>query len=80
MKRPYLCVDDYGMGGIWLFVDARSPKEIAAKYPELRVYEEAPEFLDDELLARIEAELRFDVDDPPRGFLAELVAARKGRG
>jgi hypothetical protein len=54
------------MGGIWLFVDARSPKEIAAKYPELRVYEEAPEFLDD--------------DDPPRGFLAELVAARKGRG
>lgn len=79
MKQPYLCVDDYGMGGIWLYIDANTPGEITDKYPELQVFDAPPDFLSKELLDRIESELHFDVDEPPHGFLADLVTARGKR-
>ena len=79
MKRPFLAVDDYGMGGIWLYIDARSPDEIGRTYPELKVFPEPPDFLTPDQLERIEAELHFDIDEPPRDYLAELVEARERR-
>jgi hypothetical protein len=78
MKRPFLVVDDYGMGGIWMYVDARSAEEISSAYPELKVFDEAPTFLDEDQLTQIKAEMRFDVDQPPRDYLAKLVE-RRGR-
>lgn len=72
MKRPYLAVDDYGMGGIWLCVDARSPAEITHAYPELEVFEEPPTFLDETELDRIKANRLYDIDAPPTGYLAEI--------
>jgi hypothetical protein len=77
MKRPFLAVDDYGMGGIWLYIDARSPEEIERVYPELKVFPEPPDFLMPDQLERIESELHFDIDEPPRDYLAELVEARE---
>jgi hypothetical protein len=75
-KRPFLACDDYGQGGIWMFIDARSPTEVTGAYPELTVFEDPPDLLPREELERIEQELHFDIDRPPRGYLAELVAAR----
>ena len=77
MKHPYLAVDDYGMGGIWMCIDARSPEEIERLYPELTVFPDPPDFLSPEQLKRFEAERHFDVDELPRDYLADLVAARK---
>jgi len=79
MKRPFLAVDDYGMGGVWMYVDARSAEEIVNAYPELKVFEEPPTFLDEEQLKRIESELHFDVDQPPHDYLAKLVERRGDR-
>ena len=33
-KRPFLVAYDYGMGGLWGVIDARSEGEIHAKFPE----------------------------------------------
>jgi hypothetical protein len=79
MKRPFLAVDDYGMGGIWLFIDARSADEITRIYPELKVFPEPPEFLTGQELERVESDLHFDIDEAPRDYLADLVAAREQR-
>ena len=75
-KRPYLACDDYGMGGIWIYLDARSPQEISDTYPELTVFEEPPPFLTTDQLERIDAELHFDIDEPPGDYLASLIEAR----
>jgi hypothetical protein len=75
-KHPFLAANDYGQGGIWMYIDTRSAAEIAEAYPELTVFEEPPEFIARDDLKRIEQELHFDIDLPPSGFLAELVAAR----
>ncbi|MEY2430376.1 MAG: hypothetical protein QOC92_101 [Acidimicrobiaceae bacterium] len=45
MKRSFLAVDDYGMGGIWMYIDALSPEEIERAYPELKVFPDPPDFL-----------------------------------
>jgi hypothetical protein len=76
-KQAFLACDDYGQGGIWMFIDARSSAEIAEAYPELRVFEEPPDFLTQEKLDQIDDELHFDIDMSPSGYLAELVAARE---
>jgi hypothetical protein len=77
MTREFFAVDDYGQGGIWLVIHARSAAEIEAKYPELRVRHEPPEFLEPGTLERLRRERRFHIDDPPSGYLAEIVADRR---
>jgi hypothetical protein len=46
MKRPFLAVNDYGMGGIWLYIDASSTAEVEQLYPELKVFSEPPRLSD----------------------------------
>jgi hypothetical protein len=41
------------------------------------VFSEPPDFLTPDQLKRIESESHFDIDEPPRDYLAELVAARE---
>jgi hypothetical protein len=49
-----------------MYIDANSASEIVKAYPELRVFEEPPEFLSEKELERIGHELHFDVDQYPR--------------
>ena len=78
-KRSFLVVDDYGMGGIWMYIDAESERDIVAAYPELKVFKEPPDILSSDTLDRIRAERHFALDDPPSGYLADIGAARKHR-
>jgi hypothetical protein len=77
MKRPYLVLYDYGMGGVWAYILARSPEEIGQEYPELVVYDQPPDFLTPTALNRIETTLTIDIDDRGNPFLAELVKERQ---
>ena len=74
-KKPFLAVYDYGQGGIWVVIDARSANEIESVYPELKVVLHRPPWLSDADMARIEQKFHFDVD-APAGWLALLVEQR----
>lgn len=73
MKHKYLVVYDYGMGGIWLFIYAKSAAEIEITYPELSVVEHYPDWLKGEHLRQIERDETYDIDEAPRGLLLSLV-------
>jgi hypothetical protein len=72
MKRPFLTVYDYGMGGVWRVLLAESEAEIAAKYPELTVIVEQPPWMSNETLSEIETRSTVDIDDTTEPFLASL--------
>jgi hypothetical protein len=75
-KETFLAVYDYGQGGVWVLIDARSSGEISAKYPELSVVADKPEWLTDETLDEIRTKMHFDIDDEPNGWLLTLVGNR----
>jgi hypothetical protein len=70
-KREFFAVDDYGMGGIWCILYARSAAEVTRKYPKLQVAEERPSWMTDETYLRILDVRSFDIDDEPRGYLLD---------
>lgn len=73
VKRKFLAVYNYGMGGSWMFINARSAGEIRARYPILDVVESIPEWMTPEVRRQIERVHTYDIDDPPTGsFLALL--------
>jgi hypothetical protein len=78
-KRTFLAVYDYGMGGVWCVIDARSPDEIMAKYPELSVVDIHPAWMSSDDYARIALNRRTDIDDEPSGWFQALVEGRKPR-
>ena len=45
----YLTCYDYGQGGIWLYIEAGNPAEIAARYRDLTVFETPPAWWTDEM-------------------------------
>lgn len=77
MKKKYLAVYDYGMGGVWLFMYARSSGEIIKMYPELTVVDEPPVGLDKKHLDIIATNRTFDIDEAPTGWLLSLVEGRQ---
>jgi hypothetical protein len=72
VKRQYLIVYDYGMGGLWGGMTARSEQEILQKYPSLKVMEVRPEWMSEAEYDLILLEYSFDIDDEPREWLAKL--------
>lgn len=76
VKQRFLVLYDYGQGGVWAFIHARSEAEIKSRYAELDIYHETPEWLSSEVVSRIEERMTFDIDKP-EGWLAELGASRK---
>jgi hypothetical protein len=70
MKKQYLVVYDYGMGGLWGVIAARSEQEILQKYPSLEVVVARPGWMSDAEYSLIISKNSFDIDDEPRGWLA----------
>jgi hypothetical protein len=62
-KSRYLTVYDYGTGGVWSFVLARTAKEIEDTFRDLNVVESTPDWLNDDERMDIEKHKTFDIDD-----------------
>jgi hypothetical protein len=71
-KQQYLVVHDYGMGGVWGVMAARSGEEIRRKYPQLEVLEVRPDWMSEADYHDILSNSSFDIDAEPRGWLAKL--------
>jgi hypothetical protein len=76
-KQEFLIVYDYGSGGLWGVMRARSAEEILARYPELRVEKERPEWMTDALFADVRRVDTHDIDDEPHGLLKSLLSGRR---
>ena len=65
-KRPFLVVYDYGTGGVWIYIYAKSAEQIKARYPGLTVITEWRDWMTPdrvvELTATIGASMTFDID------------------
>jgi hypothetical protein len=77
MKRRYLAVYDYRVGGVWALVAANSSAEITERYPVLIVNEDRPSWMTDEVYHRIAETSAFDIDDPPPNWLVDAIKASK---
>lgn len=72
-KQKFLVVYDYGQGGIWAFVWARSEEEIHDRFRDLKVVESVPLWLTGDQLRVVEQRMTFDVDDvKPGDWIARL--------
>jgi hypothetical protein len=72
MKRQYLVVHDYGTGGLWAIIIARSAAEIGKKYPSLTIVDERTGWMNEEIFADIALHNLLDIDDAPTGWLAKI--------
>lgn len=76
-KRRYLAVYDYGPGGVWLYIWAKSADDIFQSFPELEVVEPEPEHWTDEDRRRTEEKCTYDLEqDSDKGLLAKIKRAR----
>lgn len=64
LKREFLVVYDYGTGGVWGLALACDSSEIKRRFPELKIVENRPAWMDDEQLQNIRATSQFVVSDP----------------
>jgi hypothetical protein len=71
-KREFLAIDDYGTGGLWFKIKARSAAEIRSRYPRLKVFDEneRPEWMTDEQEDEYTRRWHFDIDADEGTFLA----------
>lgn len=79
VKRKFMAVYDYGMGGTWSVIYARSAKEIKDKFPQLSVYDyrQLPEWVTPEWVTELESEGVYDIDDPPTEYFKLLLEEKE---
>lgn len=76
-KRRYLVVYDYGQGGVWAFVWARSEAEIEDTFRDLKVVEDMPSWLIGDALVKTEQRMTFDIDAiQPDDWIAKFVCSK----
>lgn len=75
-KSEYLIAYDYGSGGLWGVILARSEDEITGVYPEVTVVRNRPKWMTDERYAEL-ADTPYDIDGAPWGLLNALLADRQ---
>lgn len=75
MKQKFLVVHDYGTGGIWYYILARSKEEIESKFPGFEIVEEEPAWLDEKTKLTFEC---VDIDDEPKDAYLKAMM-EKGR-
>ena len=78
MKEDFLVVYDYGTGGIWTVMRARSAEEIIQKYPVLKVVEKRPPWMTENEYEKVLSRAT-DIDDPPVGWLSLALTESKGQ-
>ena len=71
-KQRYLVLHNYGQGGLWAYVNAKSPAEIEAAFREIEVVATPPTWLTVQEQQKLET---YDVD-APAGWLAMLAKPR----
>lgn len=74
-RSAYLIAYDYGTGGLWGAMLARDETEIRMKFPELIIVHERPNWMSEAYYSDLLA-TPYDIDEPPRGLLAALLADR----
>ena len=73
-KTRFLAVYDYGTGGVWAFVLARTSLEIEKRFTNLRVVDHAPSWMTHEKRVDLEERMTFDIDDiNPNDWIAQLL-------
>jgi len=65
VKTKFLAIYDYGTGGLWAVISARSSVEIVEKYPALKVLDTRPGWMTDETYAGIASRSYLDINDEP---------------
>jgi hypothetical protein len=78
-KHLFLVCYDYGGGGLWGTMMARSESEIRAVYPELVIVNERPKWMTEERYKQLCEEQLHDIDGAPWGILNALLADRRKR-
>ena len=73
-KQRFLTVYDYGMGGCWQFIYARSKAEILEKFPDLEIVDSVPKQMDDDQLAKMRV---YDIDGLLDEFMISLLRLKK---
>ena len=68
-KSLFLVVYDYGTGGVWQYFRARSPNEIIAQYPGLKVVSKRPPWMTDAFHSK-QVSKAYDIDEPPDEWLS----------
>ncbi len=76
-KRLFLVAYDYGMGGLWGAMLARSEDEILAAYPELAIVHQRPKWMNGDQYMRICDQELHDIDGAPWGILDVVLADRR---
>ncbi|MGH2809838.1 MAG: hypothetical protein ACRDIA_03030 [Actinomycetota bacterium] len=76
----FLVVYDYGQGGAWAFVAAKSASDITTRFPELKVVDRPAGWMMKEDVERIQRDATYDLDEPAKGILAEILIKREGSG
>ena len=72
MKKDIYAVYDYGMGGIWALIHARSKEEIEQKFPALIAFDSRPQHITDEDEDIIRRNRYCDIDSEPTGWFKEV--------
>jgi hypothetical protein len=72
MKKPYLAVYDYGQGGVWAVIYARTKEGILRKYPALQVFDARPAWMTEHEFETYRSNRSCDIDDEPSGWFAML--------
>lgn len=84
MTKSFLTCYDYGMGDIWLLLDAPTYHAAQLAYPDLIVFETRPEWMDDEKEAEYRTncerlDYRWNVEEPPTGWLKNYVESEQSK-
>jgi hypothetical protein len=72
IKTPFLVSYDYGTGGVWAVVCARSEGEIMKKFPKVVVVNGLPAWMSLDRYNKLVEDTSYDIDLPPQGWMATL--------
>ena len=80
-KRPmeeFLVGYDYGMGGLWYYIKAKSREDILREYPDVGIWSN-PAFFDQHYLDHIKNKYSYKLDEIPKVHRDALLDAKKNK-